>query len=445
MAVPTAPVRVVVSYSHSDETRRQELMTMLAPLVREGLISLWTDHKILAGKNLDVEIQSQLKRVDIVLLLISPDFIASDYCYCIEMETAIERHNNGRSVVVPIILRHADWGRTPFGRLKALPSDAKPVSTWSSPDEAWLDVARGIRDAATAWLARNPEGRESAPENPGRILPLREALKANFVSLQDRYEGEARIAGFGLAEIDDYLGGIEKGGVYLAAARPFSGLLELCLSSAVFSAIRFRRNVLFVSLRQRAEKISQRMVASVGVVDAGRLQSGLLADEDWARVNMAIKLLADAKISLIDEVGLTLNNIADHIRNASSGAPIDLLVVDGLEYLSSGGSGDEAAIARGLRSIARTFNIAVVANLTLDPDLEHRVDRRPLTSDLRAWHVFHQDADAIFFLYRDFNYSGEDRERLEIEVFSSQGGTSKRFQARYLEHVGVITDCEFHS
>jgi hypothetical protein len=86
-----------------------------------------------------------LNAAQIILLLISSDFLASDYCYGVEMKRAIERHDLGEATVIPVILRDVDWGRSSFAQLQALPRDARPVTSWLNIDEAFADVARGIR------------------------------------------------------------------------------------------------------------------------------------------------------------------------------------------------------------------------------------------------------------------------------------------------------------
>jgi TIR domain len=179
------PLNVVVSYSHKDEAFRQQLETALKPLVREGLISLWSDHRINAGSEIDHEIQLQLKKADVILLLVSPDFLNSDYCYCIEMELAIDRHNNDLSVVIPIILRHSDWTKTPFSGLKALPNDGKPVFSWSDRDEAWLFVIKGIRGTIENLLPKLAVIEEKSKKQSKTI---RESLTNGFNLLRDQYE-----------------------------------------------------------------------------------------------------------------------------------------------------------------------------------------------------------------------------------------------------------------
>ena len=134
-----------VSYSQTDERYRQKLDISLAQLRRNRLISFWHDRRILPGQEWDREIDKHLESADIVLVLLSPDFLASDYAYGREMSRAMERHHSGEAIVAPIILRPCDWHHSPLAALQALPSNGRPVSSWPNRDQAWLDVAQGLR------------------------------------------------------------------------------------------------------------------------------------------------------------------------------------------------------------------------------------------------------------------------------------------------------------
>jgi internalin A len=140
-------LRLFYSYSHKDEALRDELETHLKLLQRQGLIESWHDRRIAPGQEWKDEIDSNLERADIILLLISADFIASDYCYDIEMTRALELYNAKEAEVIPIILRDCSWHSAPFGKLQALPKDAKAVTNkdaWYSHDPAWTNVELGI-------------------------------------------------------------------------------------------------------------------------------------------------------------------------------------------------------------------------------------------------------------------------------------------------------------
>jgi TIR domain len=139
--------RLFISYSHRDDRYREQLITHLAGMRRQGVIADWHDRKIVPGKEWRDAIDQNLDAADCVLLLVSPDFLASDYCYSIEMQRTLEKHREGRVLVIPVIVRPADWQHTPLGDLEALPKDAKPVVEWARRDRAWLSVAEGIRRA----------------------------------------------------------------------------------------------------------------------------------------------------------------------------------------------------------------------------------------------------------------------------------------------------------
>jgi hypothetical protein len=143
-------IKLFFSYSHKDEQLRNELETHLALLRRQKVISSWHDRRITAGKDLDQSIDFNLETSQIILLLVSANFLASDYCYDREMARAIEKHNDGSALVIPVILHPCDWQSAPFGHLKATPTDGKPVSMYANQHEAFAIVAQDIRQAAKA-------------------------------------------------------------------------------------------------------------------------------------------------------------------------------------------------------------------------------------------------------------------------------------------------------
>ena len=140
-----APLSVFISYAHEDEPLCRQLEAHLSLQRRQGLISEWHDREILPGAEWSREIDQHLEAASLILLLISPDFLASDYCYEIEMQRALERHKQGEVCVIPIILRPCDWRTSPFARLQCLPRDGKAVTTWQNPDEAFLAIVQGLR------------------------------------------------------------------------------------------------------------------------------------------------------------------------------------------------------------------------------------------------------------------------------------------------------------
>ena len=150
--VTTKPAKVFFSYAHEDEAFKDKLIKHLSILQRQSIIEAWHDRMIAPGAAWEHEIDRQLLSADIILLLISPDFIASDYCWGREMQQAMERHAKGDATVIPIMLRAVDWQNAPFTTLQALPQNAKPITQWGDRDRAYADICRSIRAMATKHL-----------------------------------------------------------------------------------------------------------------------------------------------------------------------------------------------------------------------------------------------------------------------------------------------------
>lgn len=192
--------RIFISYSHKDDALRAELDKHLALLRREGAIELWSDHRILPGSEFDKDIAEALEAAQIILLLVSADFLASDYCFGIEMRRAMERHDAGEAVVVPVILRACDWHHSPFKHLNALPSGGREIAKWASPDDAFLDVVQGLRKLLAARKVRDsgstPAGKPAAPRSPGMQAAVRSdrpvASRSSNLALPSEFSDEAK-------------------------------------------------------------------------------------------------------------------------------------------------------------------------------------------------------------------------------------------------------------
>ena len=150
------PISIFICYARKDEALLNELKTHLKPLQREGLIKLWYDRDISAGTQWEPQIMRHLNTAQIVLLLVSPDFMDSDYCYGIEMKRALERHERGQARVIPIIVRPVYWHGKPLGQLQALPTDGQPVTSsyWQDQDAAFYAITQGIYNVIEQLMPR---------------------------------------------------------------------------------------------------------------------------------------------------------------------------------------------------------------------------------------------------------------------------------------------------
>jgi hypothetical protein len=186
--------KAFISYSHRDEKALERLHTHLATLRREKKIVAWYDREILAGDDVDDEISSSLRDSQIFLALVSPDFLASNYCYEREMAKALERHAEGSLRVVPIILEPCDWKSTPLGKLKALPKDGKAISTWTNENVAYLDVVTELRRISSETATSDQENAKDDVATPalGKREARRYRIKREFDAIdRDEFREQA--------------------------------------------------------------------------------------------------------------------------------------------------------------------------------------------------------------------------------------------------------------
>ncbi len=176
-------VSIFFCYAHEDEALLNKLKSHLRPLQRQGLIDVWHDRDINAGTEWEQEIKKHLNEAKIILLLVSSDFIDSDYCYSIEMQRALERHQSGEARVIPIILRPVYWQGI-LGNIQALPTDAKPVMSalWYNVDEAFFDVTEGIRTVVEQLGTKSVSPSEVNLSQPSK----RESADASLTILSPR-------------------------------------------------------------------------------------------------------------------------------------------------------------------------------------------------------------------------------------------------------------------
>lgn len=146
-------IKIFISYCHRDETFKDELLAHLTPLKQLNLVDTWSDREILAGEEWNGEINNHLDAADIIIFIVSIDFINSSYCFDIEMERALERNDEKTACVIPVIARSCYWQHALFSKLQALPKDAKPIATWEHREAAYVDIVVGIKKVAESILS----------------------------------------------------------------------------------------------------------------------------------------------------------------------------------------------------------------------------------------------------------------------------------------------------
>jgi hypothetical protein len=195
-------IEIFFSYVHEDEALRDKLAKHLQVLQREGIIKVWHDRKITAGEDRKNKIDSHLQSADIILLLISADFLNSDYHYDIELKRALERHERQEARVIPVILRAVDWQGSPFGKLSPLPENGRAITSWGNEDEAFTDVVKGLRRFIDSFPT-DPASRIGGDYNriykfhpngiPEFVLPTKTLIPPLLAYLPNRKEQEEEL------------------------------------------------------------------------------------------------------------------------------------------------------------------------------------------------------------------------------------------------------------
>lgn len=232
-------------------------------LKHQGLIESWHDRRIKAGSSIDGEIDRELEKADLILLLVSSSFLASDYCFSREMKRAMERHSAGSATVIPVIVRPCEWQSAPFGKLMATPKDGKPIITWPHHDEAYAEVARKVREIVEekiSTLSRPREAELNTPLFVRSVVQPRSSnlrLKKEFTELdldnflRETFEFIERYFQGSLAELEIRNSGIEchftkeSGSTFLAAV--YKGGKKAAECSITLGSGRFRNSSILFS------------------------------------------------------------------------------------------------------------------------------------------------------------------------------------------------------
>ena len=257
---------------------------------------------------------------------------------------------------------------------------------------------------------------EAGAKGKTDFTAMNKALSEAFDVLQTRYAAGGSVTGLptGYTEFDEMTAGLQPTDLLILAARPAMGKTTFALNIAEHAAIRTKKAVAVFSMEMSASQLALRLISSNGRVNAQRLRSGQLEDEDWSRVTSAIRMLKEAKIFIDDTPGLSPEALRAKARRLKREHDLGLVVIDYLQLMSGSGAagGDNRAtelgeISRGLKMLAKELQCPVIALSQLNRSVEQRTDKRPMMSDLRESGAIEQDADIIMFIYRDDYYNRE--------------------------------------
>ena len=303
-----------------------------------------------------------------------------------------------------------------------------------------------------------PEGRESAEllakaeqevfaiaeaGSRGRkdFTAVTDAMKDAFDVLQTRYAAGGAITGLptGYVEFDEMTAGLQPTDLIILAARPAMGKTTLALNMAEYAAMKTRKPVAVFSMEMSASQLALRLISSVGRVNAARLRTGQLEDEDWSRISSAIRLLKDTRIFIDDTPALSPDALRAKARRLKREHGLGMIVIDYLQLMQVPGNSENRAteiseISRSLKALAKELNVPVIALSQLNRSLEQRADKRPVMADLRESGAIEQDADVIVFIYRDDYYNKEnspDKGLAEVIIGKQRNGPTGSVKLKF--------------
>src|SRR5579862_5400877 len=274
------------------------------------------------------------------------------------------------------------------------------------------------------------------------LVPIKEIVRDNFERLERIAKEGKSITGIstGYGEMDKLLSGLQSSELIILAARPSQGKTALALNLAENIAIRGGEPVAIFSLEMSKESLLQRMVASVGQVDAHRFRTGHLSRDDWRNMTEALGTISSAPLWIDDAGSISVLEIGAKARRLMRDKGLKLLVVDYLQLITARGrfssrQEEVSSISRGLKGLAKELKIPVLvlSQLTRAPERE---ERGPQLSDLRESGAIEQDADVVMFIYRPnfgkFDATPEEREETELRIAKQRNGPTENVKFRFL-------------
>jgi replicative DNA helicase len=309
---------------------------------------------------------------------------------------------------------------------------------WERPGETeqLVDQAQAITFGLTANTSQTGSEHVSA------------AVKQTFSRMTDLFESGSEIIGTpsGFRDIDRLTAGFEPGNLIVLAARPSMGKSGLALAFAANIAIRQQLPVGVWSLEMGRQEIAQRLLSREAHVNSMKVRTARLQPDEWARITHAAGALEKAPLHLSDQAGLTLMGLRSDLRRLIARVgELGLVIVDYLQLMASAGENrtqEVTRISQGLKTIARDFDVPLLALSQLNREVEKRADKRPVLSDLRESGSVEQDADLVAFLYRDGYYNEEaaDPALTEFNLAKHRNGPTGKTDIAFVKAESTFTD-----
>lgn len=289
-------------------------------------------------------------------------------------------------------------------------------------------------------------------KNVGSFQNIKDVLVRTYdnIELLNSRVGEVTGIPTGFTELDRITAGFQRNDLIIVGARPSMGKTAFALNIAQNVATKTDETVAVFSLEMGAEQLVMRMLCAEGNIDAQRLRTGSLTDEDWGKLTMAMGALSNAAIYIDDTPGVRVSEIRSKARRLKQEHGLGMIIIDYLQLvMGSGRSGDNrqqevSEISRSLKALARELEVPVIALSQLSRGVEQRQDKRPMMSDIRESGSIEQDADVIAFLYRDDYYDKESENKniIEIIIAKQRNGPTGTIQLAFIKEYNKFVNLE---
>ncbi|MGZ4134221.1 MAG: replicative DNA helicase [Tumebacillaceae bacterium] len=312
--------------------------------------------------------------------------------------------------------------------------------------EGGVDVAEMIDDAEKRILEITQAGAISKG-----FTPIKDVLLNTFERIEFLFSNKGGVTGIpsGYPDLDKMTSGFQRSDLIILAARPAVGKTAFALNVAHNIAVRAGETVAIFSLEMGKEQLVQRMLCAEANIDAGKMRTGFLEEDDWPKLTMAVGTLSEAPIFIDDTPGITVHDIRAKCRRLKAEHGIGLILIDYLQLIQGRGKGDNrqqevSEISRTLKLIARELNVPVIALSQLSRSVEQRQDKRPMMSDLRESGSIEQDADIVSFLYRDDYYNPESERKniIEVIIAKQRSGPTGTVELVFLKNFNKFVSLE---
>ena len=284
------------------------------------------------------------------------------------------------------------------------------------------------------------------------FIPISDVLTSAYATIDKLHKQSGETTGIptGFQDLDKMTAGFQRNDLIIVAARPSVGKTAFALNISQNVATRADENVAIFSLEMGAEQLVMRMLCAEGNVDAQRLRTGQLEEEDWGKLSLAMSNLSQAGIYIDDTPGIRVNDIRAKCRRLKQEHGLGMIMIDYLQLIQGNGRSSDnrqqevSEISRSLKSLARELEVPVIALSQLSRGVESRQDKRPMMSDIRESGAIEQDADIVAFLYRDdyYNKETEDANTIEIIIAKQRNGPTGTVKLAFRKEFNKFVDLE---